>query len=39
MITAKKQNNILINGIVDLGGSFVVSRLILILVDIDEDDD
>ena len=37
MITTKKQKNTFVNGMVDLGGSVVISRLILISIDIDED--
>jgi len=37
MTTIKKQKNIGVNKIIDLGGSVVVSRLILITIDIDED--
>ena len=37
MIITKKQKNIGVNEIIDLGGSVVISRLILITIDIDED--
>ncbi len=37
MTITKKQKNIGVNKGVDLGGSVVISRLILITIDIDED--
>lgn len=37
MIITKKQKNIGVNRMMDLGGSLVVSRLILITIEIDED--
>ncbi len=37
MIITKKQKSIGVNEKVDLGSSFVISRLILITIEIDED--
>ena len=37
MIITKKQKSIGVNGMMDLGSSLVVSRLILITIEIDED--
>lgn len=37
MITTKKQKNIGVKKMIDSGGSVVISRLILITIEIDED--